>query len=853
MVSVLERTEGGPERRGRLTVYLGAAPGVGKTFAMLDEARQRLDRGTDIVVGYVETHGRVHTEAKVQGLEVVPRRTVVYRGTPFTELDVEAILARAPEVVCVDELAHTNVPGSGAGGGNEKRAQDVQQLLAAGIDVLTTVNIQHLESLNDEVFRITGVRQRETVPDEIVRTADQIQLVDMAPEALRRRMAQGFIYKAENVDASLTSYFRMGNLTALRELALLWLADRVDDALGSYRRDQGITDPWPTKERIVVAVTGGDESETLLRRGARLAQRAAGSELLAVHVVASDGLHNADEASVSRVQRLAESLDGTFHSVVGEEVSEAVVDFAVGVNATMIVVGVSRHGRLRRLFSGTTGDRIAVAAGAIDVHLVTHDRASTGSRGRTWASPLSPRRQVVGWLAAVAVPIALVAWTRASAAADRFALASLLMLAGTVLVALVGGLLPSMLTAVVAFLNLNWWFTPPVHRFTVAEPHNLAMLLVFLAVAFGVATVVDRATRRSEEAVRARAEAATMSALSRSVLTGQDTAEAVVERVRETFGQRSVVLLRRTPSGWERLAGAGLGFADTPGQGDTRVLVDADHVIVLRGAPLRAADHRVLEAFAVQTSLVLEYRRLREHEDRAVALERAEATSTALLRAVSHDLRTPLSVMRAGVDGLLTGGLDDTDRKVLVEAVADSAGQLERLIDNLLDLSRLEAGLIHPVLRTCSLEEVLPLAIAGLAPVSLEVGEDAPLVVTDPGLLERVVANLVTNAVRVTAATGAPPVRLLAHERPEEVELLVVDRGPGVPPEQRERMFEAFQRLDDTTPGGLGLGLAVARGLAGSVGATLSAEDTPGGGLTMILSVPRAHTGGPDDGSSPVG
>ena len=264
-------------RRGKLTVYLGAAPGVGKTYAMLDEARRRCERGTDIVVGFVETHGRAKTLAQVDGLEVVPRKEVAYRGTTFTEMDTDAILARKPAVVLVDELAHTNVPGSR----HEKRAQDVEDIRAAGIDVITTVNIQHLESINDEVERITGVRQRETVPDDVVRTADQIQLVDMAPDALRRRMAHGNIYRPEQIDASLASYFRVGNLTALRELALLWLADRVDDALEVYRHAHDIDEPWPTKERIVVAVTGGDESETLLRRGARLAQRAAGAELLA--------------------------------------------------------------------------------------------------------------------------------------------------------------------------------------------------------------------------------------------------------------------------------------------------------------------------------------------------------------------------------------------------------------------------------------------------------------------------------------------------------------------------------------------------------------------------------------------
>ncbi|MFT4082692.1 MAG: DUF4118 domain-containing protein [Nocardioides sp.] len=828
-----------PSRRGRLTVYLGAAPGVGKTYAMLEEAHRRRERGTDVVVGCVETHERARTAARLDGLELLPPRDVDRHPGSSTELDTEAVLARSPEVVCVDELAHADAPGSG----RPTRAEDVERIRAAGIDVITTVDIGHLDSLNDEVERITGVRQRETVPDEVVRTADQIQLVDMAPDALRRRMAHGNVYPPDRIDASLASYFRVGNLTALRELALLWLADRVDDALGDYRRAHRIRDPWPAKERIVVALTGGPESETLLRRGARLAQRAAGAELLAVHVVTTAGLHRPQDAALARVQALTDSLGGTFHSVVGEDAAAAVVDFAVGANATMIVVGVSRHGRLRRPFTGSTGERIATLAGAIDVHLVTHEEVAPGARRRA-APSLGAHRRILGWMLAVGVPELAAWWLHRHTDTDQLPLASLVLLGGTVLVAMVGGRWPAVVAAIVGFANLNWWFTAPIHRFSIAEPHNVAALAVFLAVAVAVATVVDRAARRAEEAVRAWAEAATISGLSRSVLTGQDTAEAIVEQVRETFGQRSVALLERTPQGWHRLAGAGIGHADRPvgpSSADTQVRVDDDHVMVLRGAPLRAADQRVLAAFAVQTSLVLEYRRLREHADRALALERAEATSTALLRAVSHDLRTPLATMRTALDGLLAQRprLSEEDRGVLIESAASSAERLEQLIDDLLDLSRVEAGLVRPRLVPVSLEESLPLAVAGLpaGAVSLEVGETTPLVLTDPGLLERVVANLVGNAVRVSDGT---PVRLLAHVTPETVEVLVVDRGPGVPDALRERMFEPFQRLDDTSPGGLGLGLAVARGLAEALGVRIGAEDTVGGGLTIVLSVPRA-------------
>src|SRR5689334_7660435 len=324
--------------QGQLRVYLGAAPGVGKTYKMLEEGHRRAERGTDVAVGYVETHRRPHTDAFVEGLEVLPRKELTYRGANFTEMDVEAVLARRPEVVLVDELAHTNVPGSR----NAKRWQDVEELLAAGITVITTVNVQHLESVNDVVAQITGVPQRETVPDAVVRRAEQIELVDMTPEALRRRMAHGNIYKPEKIDAALGNYFRVGNLTALRELALLWLADKVDDQLDRYRAEHSISATWETRERVVVALTGGPEGDTLIRRAARIAARTKGADVLAVHVARSDGLAGGgDPAHLARQRTLVESLGGTYHQVVGAGVPAALLEFARAVNATQLVLGAS--------------------------------------------------------------------------------------------------------------------------------------------------------------------------------------------------------------------------------------------------------------------------------------------------------------------------------------------------------------------------------------------------------------------------------------------------------------------------------------------------------------------------------
>ncbi len=354
---------------GQLRVYLGAAPGVGKTYKMLEEGHRRRERGTDVVVGFVETHDRPHTEAMLEGLEVVPRAAVNYRGATFSEMDVDAVLRRSAEVVLVDELAHTNVPGSR----NAKRWQDIQELLAAGMTVITTVNVQHLESINDVVQQITGVPQRETVSDELVRGAEQIELVDMTPEALRRRMAHGNVYRPEKIDAALGNYFRVGNLTALRELALIWLADKVDDQLDRYREQHDISATWETRERVVVALTGGPEGDTLIRRAARLAARAKGADLLAVHVSRSDGLAGGSPLNLARQRILVESLGGTYHQVVGPDIGSALLDFARGVNATELVLGVSRRRWLTQILSRGVGSTVTQRAGPIDVHLVTHE------------------------------------------------------------------------------------------------------------------------------------------------------------------------------------------------------------------------------------------------------------------------------------------------------------------------------------------------------------------------------------------------------------------------------------------------------------------------------------------------
>ncbi|CAL9639510.1 ATP-binding protein [Streptomyces sp. enrichment culture] len=829
--------------RGKLRIYLGAAPGVGKTYAMLSEAHRRVERGTDCVVALAEHHDRPRTEVLLHGLEQVPRRHVAHRGAVCPEMDVDAVLRRAPAVALVDELAHTNVPGSR----NHKRWQDVEELLAAGIDVISTLDIQHLESLGDVVESITGVRQHETVPDEVVRRADQIELVDMSPQALRRRMAHGNIYRPDRVDAALSHYFRPGNLTALRELALLWVADRVDAYLTEYRSEHDVSRIWGSRERIVVGLTGGPEGRTLVRRAARLAEKGAGGQVLAVYVSRSDGLTAASPKELAEQRTLVEALGGTFHHVIGDDVPAALLDFARGANATQIVLGVSRRRNWQYVLGPGVGATVARACGPdLDVHLVTHDEAGRG-RGLPVArgARLGRCRVVWGWFVGVLGP-ALLTWILKGAAPDPgLANSMLLFLSLTVAAALLGGLLPALASAVAGSALLNWFFSPPFHTLTIADGRNIVAIAVFVGVAVSVASVVGLAARRTDQAARLRAESEILSFLAGHVLRGETSLEALLERVRETFGMESVALLERTgeTAPWTCAGSVGPRPAETPESGDVEVPIGDHMALSLRGRVLPAADRRVLAAFAAQAAVVLDRQRLRREADRAAELAEGNRIRTALLAAVSHDLRTPLAGIKAAVSSLRSDDVDwsQEDRAELLEAVEDGADRLDQLVGNLLDMSRLQTGTVAPVVRETDLDEVVPMALVGVPEdsVDLDIPETLPMVEVDRGLLERAVANVVENAVKYS-----PPrqkVLVSASALGDRVELRVVDRGPGVPDEAKDRIFEPFQRYGDAPRGvGVGLGLAVARGFTEALGGTLHAEDTPGGGLTMVLAVRTA-------------
>jgi len=684
--------------------------------------------------------------------------------------------------------------------------------------------------------------------------------VDMTPEALRRRMAHGNIYAADKIDAALNNYFREGNLTALRELALLWLADKVDEGLQRYRAAHHISQTWEARERVVVALTGGPEGETLIRRAARIAARSSGGDLLAVHVTRSDGLTGADPAALAAQRRLVESLGGSYHQVVGDDIPQALLTFARAENATQLVLGASRRSWLSALLTGPGfGARTIRGSGDIDVHIVTHSHMGRGRGLPRAGGGLTLRRQIAGYLlAAVLAPVLTIALTSAG---NGLNLVSdvLVYLVAVIVVALVGGFVPAVLLAIASSLLLNYYFVAPVHKFTIAEANNALALGVFVVVALLVSSVVDMAARRTRQAARASAESALLATTAGDVLAGQRAVEAVLDRVREAFGMDSVTLLERagdssTPASlvatWTVVAYSGPEAVTRPDEADVEVPVARGLRLALRGRTLTAADHRVLNAFAAYAAVALEQQRLAAEAEAARPIAEADRMRTALLTAVSHDLRTPLASAKAAVTSLRSPDVtwDAADREELLATADESLDKLTRLVGNLLEMSRLQAGALAVFSRPTALDEVVAGALDDLGPgsqgVIVDIPESLPEVQADPGILERVIVNLTGNALRYSPP-GQPPL-LAASALGDRVELRVVDRGPGIPPDERDRIFVPFQRLGDTdNTSGVGLGLALSRGLTEVMDGTLEPEETPGGGLTMIISLPAAAPDGP--------
>ena len=835
--------------RGALRIFLGAAPGVGKTYEMLQFGNRELQRGGDVVIGFLETHGREPTAAQVGALEVVPRRRLEHRGATFTEMDVDAVLARAPEVALVDEYAHTNVPGSR----NAKRWQDVEELRDAGIDVISTVNIQHLESLNDVVEQITGITQRETVPDARVREADQIDLVDLPPQSIRLRLARGLIYDASKIDAALGNFFRPGNLGALRELALLWLADRVDEALDEYKRDHGIDQTWETRERVLVAMTGAPSGEQVIRRAARIAARAHG-ELLGVHIVPSDGLRRPSATLLEQHRRLLEGLGGRYREIVGDDPAVSLLQVARSEEITQIVVGSTRRTRWRELLSGSVINAVIRGADVADVHVIATDTdADRRALGRRRAPRLRMRR--VWWgvlLGLTGLGLAtLLLFTGRSGGV--FASAGLLYLASVTVASAIGGLRAGGPLAVVATVALNYLFTEPYATFAIRDRSVVIAVVVFGVVAVTVSWLAEVVARRDAEATTARAESVALARLASTLLDADEPLQRLVDDLRDQFGLESAAVLRRDDAAWSVEVAAGGTVPASPDHATDSVDLGRDVSLVLVGRRMPAEDLRLLAAFAAQVAVAVQDRDLTHRAADADELAASNELRAALLAAVSHDLRTPLASIKASATSLLQTDveLDADDQRQFIEAIVADADNLNQLVGNLLDVSRLQVGAVEVISTAIGLDEVVPAALRTIAAdegrVDLDIDESLPRVQADPALLERIVANLISNALRWSPSSV--PVRIVAGAVPGGVDLRIVDRGPGIPPDAREAVFQPFQHIGDRTSDGVGLGLAVARGFAEVMGGRVELESTPHGGTTAVLSLRAARSprGGVDE------
>ena len=802
-----------------------------------------------MVIAYVEPHARTDTIAMIGDLEIVPRRTMEYRGSTFEEMDLDAVLRRAPQVALVDELAHTNIPGSP----NAKRWQDVEAMLEAGIDVMSTLNIQHLESLNDVVFEITDIVQRETIPDEVVRRASEIELVDLTQEGIRERMASGKIYPAERIDAALGNYFRPGNLGALRELALSWTAERVDEAVAKYRSLHGIDSQWETKERVVVAIAGAVGGDDIVRRAARLAMRSR-ADLLGVFVRPTDGLTDDTSLALAAQIQLLQSLGGRYHEVVGDDVASSLIAFAKGENATQLVLGATRRSRFQELMGGSPVARVVRKAGDIDIHVTSYEGARPRRFRPRSRQLLSPARRISAWAIAILGP-PLITWallTWFDAPLHNVLLVYLLAAVGA---GVVGGALPAAVTAISGFFLANWYFTPPVRSWTINSADNLFSLFAFLFVALVVGLLVGLSSRRAAEARRARAQAEALAATAIGGHPAFGTDErGLVRRIRETFGLEAASVLRREGDSWVTLAWDGDVVLDRPDKGSEIIDLTGGAVLVILDGQLTTDDRAVLRAFAAQIVQALEREDLEREAGSAEAMAETDRLRTALLGAVSHDLRTPLATIKASVTSLLETGVDWTpdQTSAFLRAILEETERLDRLVGRLLDASRVQVGAVHVFFRPVGLDEVVAAALGGLGAgrerVIVDIPESLPEVQTDPALLERAVANLIENALIWSPDTES--VRVSAGEIARRIDLRITDRGPGIPVDSRDAVFQPFQRLGDSPRSeGVGLGLAVSQGLLEAMGNELIIEDTPGGGTTMVIGFKIA---GPIDIPGPL-
>ncbi|GJE17899.1 sensor histidine kinase [Methylobacterium marchantiae] len=869
--------------RGRLKVYLGAAPGVGKTYEMLTVARAKRKAGTDVVIGIVETHGRAETEALAEGFETIPRRSVPYHGTELGEMDLDALLARRPALALVDELAHTNAPGSR----HPKRYQDVEELLEAGIDVDTTLNIQHVESLNDVVAQITRIRVRETVPDGILERAEDIEVIDLNPDDLIQRLKDGKVYVAGHAERALRHYFSRGNLTALRELALRRTADRVDEELLTHMQANAIAGPWGAGDRILVCVSEDPRGSGLVRYAKRLADRLH-APWIALTVAGPRGaaLAEAERDRIADTLRLADRLGGEAVTIPGgRRVADDILAYARAANANHVVVGKSDRSRLFEIVNGSVVHDLVRRSGAISVHVIAGEAVEDVPVAARAVRTAPPARPIAPWpflLAICAVGIAL-GFGLALQPFVGVENADLVLLTAVLAVAVRYGLGPSLVAVVAASLAYNFFFLPPVYTLTIADPTNIAAFCLFTLVAVLVSNL---AARSRKEAVVSRARARDTELLygfSRKLAacgTLDDVLWATAFQAAAMLKVRVVLLMPEAGSvtvragyppedfldeadiaaaQWafdnERPAGRG---ADTlpgarrlflplrTGRGILAVIgLDADGT----GPLLTPEGRRLLDSLSDQGALAIERVRLVEDLDRAERAAETDRLRQALLTSISHDLRTPLAAILGSASTLrdLDEALDPPAKVELVATVIDEAERLNRFIVNLLDMTRLEAGAVVPNVGPQDVAEIVDTALRRMEKilsghrVDLDIAARLPPLRLDPVLFEQVLVNLLDNAAKY--ATEGSTVSVRAQRDDGAVRIQVIDEGEGLPPEDLERIFDSFYRVrkGDRVRAGTGLGLAISRGFIDAMGGRIEAAnrtDRSGAVFTLHLPVP---------------
>jgi len=862
--------------RGKLKMFFGAAAGVGKTYAMLEAARELRADGVDVVVGYVETHRRAETEALLEGLEVLPRRAVDYRGTTLYEFDLDAALQRHPTVILVDELAHTNAPGSR----HAKRWQDVVELLDAGIDVYTTVNVQHVESLNDIVAKITGVVMRETVPDSVFEQADEVELIDLPPDDLLQRFREGKVYVPGQAQEALENFFRKGNLIALRELSLRRTAERVDAQMRVYRREHAIEKVWPTAERILVCVGPSPWSTRLVRAAKRMADQL-GAEWIAASVETPAQLRLPPEARDSVIQtlRLAEQLGAQTITLSGPTMSEALLDYARDRNVSKIVVGKPTRTRWQRLLFGSIVDTLVQGSGDIDVYVI-----SGGREDGTPMPAVSRRALPTDWrahaTAAAAVAVSTgIAWLLAPVSE----LSNLVMvyLLGIVVVSMRAGRGPSLVAAVLSVAAFDFFFVPPRFTFAVSDARYLFTFLVMLIVGLVISGLTVRTRSQAEAARHREQQTAALYAMSRELVItrGMDALlQVAVRHVGEVFRSQVVVLvpgstgaLESWPGGqfevdandvgvgrwvFEHRQAAGLGTTTLPGASALYVPLLGSTgpvgVLGLRPPDRHAMDEperlHQLETFAAQTALALERARLATEAHEAEVRIETERLRNSLLSSVSHDLRTPLATITGAVSTILEQRerLDAQTQRELLESVHEEAERLNRLVQNLLEMTRLESGALQLKRELHPPEEVIGAALGRLGKrladrrVTTSVPPDLPLVAMDDVLIEQVLVNLLDNALKYTPAGS--PIEVIATATDQNLTIEIADHGPGLPPGEEDRVFEKFFRGDQIVARGAGLGLAICRGIVRAHGGRIWAQNLPGGGVAFLFTLPLGAT-----------